>query len=615
MKTGRHKTGAKKGGAARWSLLFAALFAVAFFSAPARPLHMTEALAQVPPPIPGVPTDDLYIDTVLKPKYAALGIPNSDALIDRLRPSLLTQDQGGSDALLGRFFDDTGGLTLAEALDFADTTNNSVLNPPAVPGVPLDNAQIDALAGQLSPPYSAAEAGQIIDALRPALDNMDAGQAQRLIDAFLDASQGMDFDDALALAENLGSTLDTDNPPEPPPDDTDPPDTGSGPPVPGDTDYECDDEGDTETTPSLCDAQHVDDLDGYMLGYWIPAYQNMTYQLSVLMMHQISLVGYLLDAKEQLEAQRLFRQLAAEAHRDYQPDTLMCRFGTNIRSLATTEAKAKANTRLLNKALMDREVLAANGSSSVGMEHDFQDRLRQFKGTYCDVNDSNQYLGGLCDTGGAANRVNRDVNYATTIENNYTLDVDFTDAVTTIDEQDIMSLAKNLFSFGTFTKIPEKHLVEEFAGDDYQNTRTLNAIRSVARNSFSSLVGMRATGTGTVGPFMRHMIAEMGVPDGEIDQFLGENPSYFAQMEVLTRKMYQNPAFYENLYTTPANLARVGVTLQAVALMQNRDRYEAALRREMLTSLILELNIREHQKDITNNVLGGVSKLFANPPP
>jgi hypothetical protein len=40
---------------------------------------------------------------------------------------------------------------------------------------------------------------------------------------------------------------------------------------------------------------------------------------------------------------------------------------------------------------------------------------------------------------------------------------------------------------------------------------------------------------------------------------------------------------------------RTGVTLQAFKLIQDRDRFEAFLRREMLASLLLEESIRSHQ--------------------
>ena len=107
------------------------------------------------------------------------------------------------------------------------------------------------------------------------------------------------------------------------------------------------------------------------------------------------------------------------------------------------------------------------------------------------------------------------------------------------------------------------------------------------------------------------VLNQLGVPDTEIDAFLGQNPSYFAQMEVLTHKLFEDPEFFVNLYDTPANVERIGVTLQALKLMQDRDRFESSLRREMLLSLILELQIRDRQGRVeaaiqseTNSLIG-----------
>jgi hypothetical protein len=105
----------------------------------------------------------------------------------------------------------------------------------------------------------------------------------------------------------------------------------------------------------------------------------------------------------------------------------------------------------------------------------------------------------------------------------------------------------------------------------------------------------------------------LGVPDADVDAFMGQNPSYYAQMEVLTHKIFENEGFFTNLYTTPANVARIGVALQALKLMQDRDRFESSLRREMLLSQILELQIRERQGRVLSDIQGATNTLIGNP--
>ncbi|MCB1562971.1 MAG: hypothetical protein KDJ75_05290, partial [Alphaproteobacteria bacterium] len=135
------------------------------------------------------------------------------------------------------------------------------------------------------------------------------------------------------------------------------------------------------------------------------------------------------------------------------------------------------------------------------------------------------------------------------------------------------------------------------------------AKRSVAENSFNAITSMKATGTGGSRDFLAALLEELGVgttgspPD--IDKLLGQdssgnpiNPSYYAQMEILTKKIYQNPDFYTNLYDTPANVDRKGVALQAIALMQKFDMFKSYLRSEANLSVLLELAVMDLQEEI-----------------
>ena len=256
--------------------------------------------------------------------------------------------------------------------------------------------------------------------------------------------------------------------------------------------------------------------------------------------------------------------------------------------------------------------------------------FEQFKNTYCDPADNNGTLGAMCGgPGGPVERRNKDIDF-TRFDNTLTLDFDLTDnpgtlipfnlpTPTTDDEEDVLALAYNLFSHDTFTRLPERHLQMDYAKDEFQEMRSLYAMRSVAFNSFAHLVGMRAAPSAPTGsnpptieaaPFMRNIMTGMGLTQDEVDEFIGGNPSYLAQMEVLTKKIYQTPEFYTNLYGKPENVERVGVTIQALTLMNDRDRYESSLRKEMLISLILELKLREHQREVNNEILGSISNYF-----
>ncbi len=344
---------------------------------------------------------------------------------------------------------------------------------------------------------------------------------------------------------------------------------------------------------------------------WMPTFPEMADQFSAVMIHQIFGIGTILDAKHQLETQRLFGQLRAEAHKNYLGSEQMCRYGTNVKSLAATEELARANKRILSQVLQQRLTLRSGSVGERGRYFDQRNRFEQFRRVYCDPQENNAAMrradiptASICMTAAGGPRIGNDMDFTRLIDTRLTLNVNFTDGLMTPDEEDVLALARNVYSHDLIEYKADDVLSRQGNTANILETRSMHALRSVAHNSFSDIVGMKASGSGTVGPFMSRIVEELGVPAGDIAQFLGANPSYFAQMEVLTRKMYQNPVFYTNLYTKPENLKRTGVALQALQIMHDRDRFEASLRREMLLSTILEMRIREAQ-EVVEGDLGG----------
>ena len=351
---------------------------------------------------------------------------------------------------------------------------------------------------------------------------------------------------------------------------------------------------------------------------YIAAMMMMAEQLTTVMMHQVFVIGSFFDAKHQMELNRYFQEMTADAHAQYHPSLQLCSFGTTVRSLAASERRATANARIFNEAMLDRHALNVNILSGTGPLADKNSRLKQFKEEYCNPNANNGEMvffcgidndgdSGIDDPGGASPaRIDKDIDFMRTLGRQYTIDVDFTDGTITPDEEDILALSQNLFSHDVMTPVPAGVLEKEHGKSTYQDIRSLHAMRSVAQQSFASLIGMKSHGsndsTALVGDYMENIMLDLGIPTDEIDEFLGNNPSYFAQMEVLTRKMYQHPTFFVNLYQKPDNVRRTGVAIQALELMHDRDRFEAALRREMLISMILETQLREKQEDVSNTL-------------
>lgn len=338
----------------------------------------------------------------------------------------------------------------------------------------------------------------------------------------------------------------------------------------------------------------------------LPAMQMMAEQLTAVAMQQMQILGTFFDAKHQLETNRLYQQLAAQAHKDYTPSEGLCTIGTTMRSLAASDRNADLTALMMAQHSLDRQLLNANSNASEGPKEDLEGRVEQFKKTYCDSNDNNKGLASICGSGVTAARKNKDIDYTRTVANPLTLNVNFSDTTLTPDEEDVLALSANLFAHDIFSQIPESTLKSSIGNQQsYLNLRSIVAKRSVAENSFQAITAMKSSGAtpaANTAKYLEAVMQELGVSSADAKKLIGENPSYYAQMEVLTKTILQRPEFFVDLYDKPTNVARKGVALQALGLMQDRDSFKSNLRSEAMLSILLELQVMKAQEAVQNEI-------------
>jgi hypothetical protein len=337
--------------------------------------------------------------------------------------------------------------------------------------------------------------------------------------------------------------------------------------------------------------------------WWDAALMLMAEQFTLNMEAQVEAIGMMFDAKHQLETQRLFQEKVAEAHKDYQPSEQMCTFGTFARDLVATERTTNLTRTAVAEHILEKEV-GQGETMYADTSKGSLSRIAQFRKKFCDPSDNINGLRELCPQGGPLELRNRDINFTQTLDQPLSLDIDFNDANVTQDEETVFALVDNLFATDPLPRAPEE------AGDlrkfnyNYLNLRSITAMRGIARNSIANIIAMKTATPNkddeSNAPYLRALMREFGLPDEEIFKILGENPSYNAQMEFLTRKMYQNPQFYTNLYDKPANIKRIRAAMKAIKLMQDRDIQAALQRREMLMSIMLELKLRDEGDAVYN---------------
>lgn len=354
----------------------------------------------------------------------------------------------------------------------------------------------------------------------------------------------------------------------------------------------------------------------------LPAMMRMAEQLTVVAVQQVEQIGRFLDAKHQLESQRILQQLTARAHRDYTPSEGLCVVGTHARGLALSEADVELSARAIASRAMSRQLRHGNSISSgkgSGV-NDPNSRLQQYWSTYCHPADnSNSGVKDLCKSTDSSKR-NMDIDYTRAIETPLTFDMDFTpdgsggagssggdNKSATPSDVDVFAISSNLYG----TEVPTVDgpslsmtggEQSEEAASDYLRVRSVIAKRSVAINSFASITAMKVKGTLEGAEFLKATMKDLGYKDDDIKATIGEQPSYFAQMEILTKKLYQSPNFYTQLYDKPVNVARKGAALQAIGLMQDRDIYRSLLRSEAILSILLENALIKEQKRINASI-------------
>lgn len=352
-------------------------------------------------------------------------------------------------------------------------------------------------------------------------------------------------------------------------------------------------------------------MNDFFRDYILRGLMNMVEQLTVSAELQVFTFGAIMDAKEQLETQRLFDEKRAEAHRDYKPDVGMCTIGTAARGLAVNDRNAESSANALTKRMIDRQLGLHYSSSNDGTSSDVLSRIEQYRRRFCDRHANGGNTSTLCLAAANGPHINRDINYSGTVGMRRTISLNLNDNVPDADDQNIFALAANLYGNRVFerTLTPVNNMVGEDArlGDDmvwYLDKRAITAKRSVAQNSFNEIVGMRAAGTAasaTAGNYLFGVFQQLGsgITDAEARQMLGSNPSYYALLELMAQKVYQDPEFYTNLYDSPTNVLRKNVAMQAINLMLDRDTYKSELRTEALLSQLLEAELVRYQKELT----------------
>lgn len=344
----------------------------------------------------------------------------------------------------------------------------------------------------------------------------------------------------------------------------------------------------------------------------LPGMRQLSDQIVQGLMIEARMIGGFMDAQSELNSQRALQEMQADALKSYTPSESVCQFGTLTRSLAASQARGRVTQLVMSERSQARQLGKKLSAAAAGPQEDRQARLVQFQGRFCDTQDNNTGLTRLCGEGGQDVNHNLDIDYTRMVDTRPTLNIDFTNADQTDDEQNVLALANNLYAHDIFQRYGSDALRDPTGNRDNRSIlmdlRAVTAKRNAAENSFNTIVGMKTAGTESSREYIRQVLTNLGMSEDDVNRFMASteedeiNPSYSAQMEILTKKIYQDPAFYANLMDKPANVQRQYAAMQSFGLMQQRDVFETVLRSEMLLSLIVELEVAKYQDDVQNRL-------------
>ncbi len=295
----------------------------------------------------------------------------------------------------------------------------------------------------------------------------------------------------------------------------------------------------------------------------------------------------------------------AENALTYQPNPQVCGVASGVRNLALASAVGQEVVTETTTASVDRRLAIDVPEGKSPQEADIDARRETLTDRFCDPDAWGGAMRGVCKQAGDLK--NRDITYRDTVDAPWTLDIrpDYTSKDKdewTNDEVAVDAMRTNLFGHELYPRPTAAEFKNRDVQIGYMNQRALEAKRNVAQYSFDTLVGQKAAGSEAAKQWLEASLSKLGLQmDDETRAKIKDKPSYYAIMEVLTKRMYQDPNFYNNLIQPGPQVAQTQASLQAVGLMQMRDVYESMLRSELILSLIVEMELGEQQEVVQRN--------------
>jgi|TARA_R110002126_G_scaffold13118_7_gene57175 hypothetical protein len=318
--------------------------------------------------------------------------------------------------------------------------------------------------------------------------------------------------------------------------------------------------------------------------------------------------GAMLDAKLLSETIIDMQILSAKSAKRHMPSVPMCKFASLNKSMRQADQRSKMVSAVLGEFSL-RRVLGQAESIGASETKDTASRVKAALERHCDNKEFGGEMSFVCPAGiNNAGDTTKDINFTNAVDVPDTINIGLDPAIANINTDNeianVMAMKTMLYNHEAAPRIGKTDLQNNYDGNQsrYLKWRSTVAKRTVAENSFDALIGMKAASGLAVQNQFKAQLDSLGMPAADIDATTKIAPSYWAQMEHLTKTVYQNTNFFVNLYDNPNNVLRQSASMDAISLMQMRDYYNSLIRSEMALSVLLDTEVGNNM-DALNNTL------------
>ncbi len=371
-----------------------------------------------------------------------------------------------------------------------------------------------------------------------------------------------------------------------------------------------------ETIGTIADLFGFDDdeeLEELAHKLWTGSMSDMSREVATNRFMTAADTAKIIDASEMQRSMLEKNRLRAKYHHELQPSELVCSIGTVIRPVSATRDGARAASNSIQSTGLNRDLgsvsVSETGEEAITESKEMRARRTQYDERYCSPHEGGiNAMEERCQAEPGSRRKNMDfsatIDVPMTIAESGYLESESSDDVGS-GKTDTDALLTNLVGYDLSRRASSTGVSEEAeAGDPktesrtWQQTRSMSLLRGPARDAIAAIIAEKSEGVEQNGEFIRSAFASIGMGEEEIRDLVGEKPSAYAVGEVISKILYQNPDFYVALGEGINGATAAGVAMLAAQLMEDRNRYEACLRTEMVLAALLEAKLRGWQEKL-----------------